>query len=371
MANLYEAANEWAKIVSGTFDSQFAANNLSDGDDPRDLAVVIVSWNVKALLADCLASVFEGLAGSELDAEVWVVDNASHDGSAEMVRQQFPQVRLIASRENLGFAGGNNRALQAIGFQPSNLPAFQPSLPPFHPSNLSALQPSSLPRYVLLLNPDTEVRAGALSTMVRFMDGTPSAGVCGARLVYGDGSFQHSAFGFPGLAQIALDFFPLHWRLTESRLNGRYPRRLYEGDTPFEIDHPLGAAMMLRCEVILGTGLFDEGYRMYVEEIDWCVRIRRAGWEVYCVPSAVVVHHAGQSTRQVRNEMFAVLWRSRFRLFGQHYSGAFRWAARRLVRLGLWAEAHRAQAAHRRGELSAEALSGRLSALHQVAQLSI
>jgi GT2 family glycosyltransferase len=193
--------------------------------------------------------------------------------------------------------------------------------------------------------------------------------VCGARLLYGDGGFQHSAFGFPGLVQIALDFFPLHWRLTESRLNGRYPRRLYEGETPFEIDHPLGAAMMLRREVILQTGLFDEGYRMYVEEIDWCMRIRRAGWTVYCVPSAVVVHHAGQSTGQVRNEMFVALWRSRFRLFGKHYSPAFRWAARRLVRLGLQAKARRARAAHRRGELGAEELAGWLSALRRVAEL--
>jgi GT2 family glycosyltransferase len=326
----------------------------SDSDDPRDLAVVIVSWNVKELLADSLASVFEELAGSGLYAGVWVVDNASHDGSAEMVRQRFPQVRLIASQENLGFAGGNNCALQAIGFHPS-------TLPPSHSSNL--------PRYVLLLNPDTEVCGDAVATMMRFMDGMPSAGVCGARLIYGDGSFQHSAFGFPGLAQIALDFFPLHWRLTESRLNGRYPRRLYEGGTPFEIDHPLGAAMMLRREVILEVGLFDEGYRMYVEEIDWCMRIRRAGWKVYCVPSAVVVHHAGQSTRQVRNEMFVALWCSRFRLFSKHYSGAFRWAARWLVRLGLWAEARRAQAAHRRGELSAEATSGWLSAVRQAARL--
>jgi N-acetylglucosaminyl-diphospho-decaprenol L-rhamnosyltransferase len=226
-----------------------------------------------------------------------------------------------------------------------------------------------LPRYVLLLNPDTEVRDDALATMVRFMDETPAAGVCGARLLYGDGGFQHSAFGFPGLAQIFLDFFPFHWRLTESRLNGRYPRRLYQGEKPFEIDHPLGAAMMLRREAILQTGLFDEGYHMYVEEIDWCMRIRRAGWGVYCVPTAVVVHHAGQSTRQVQNEMFVALWRSRFRLFGKHYSRAFCWAARRLARLGLWAEARRAQAAHRRGELTAEELAGWLVALHRVAQM--
>lgn len=336
---------------------QLAIGNASDSDGPRDLAVVIVSWNVKELLANCLASVFESLAGSGLEAEVWVVDNASRDGSAGMVRDRFPQTHLIASDQNLGFAAGNNRALEAIGFDKSPISNLQPPTSDFH---------SQLPRYVLLLNPDTEVLNDALPTMVRFMDETPSAGVCGARLVYGDGGFQHSAFGFPGLAQIALDFFPLHWRLTESRLNGRYPRRLYEGGIPFEIDHPLGAAMMLRREVVLQTGLFDEGYRMYVEEIDWCMRIRRAGWAIYCLPSAAVVHHAGQSTRQVRNEMFVTLWQSRFRLFGKHYSAAFRWAARRLVRLGLWAETRRARAAHRRGELSVEALAGWLSALRQV-----
>ena len=324
---------------------QFSKQSASDNDGPRDLAVVIVSWNVRDLLADCLTSVFDSLAGPEIDAEVWVVDNASGDGSAEMVRQRFPQVRLIASGQNLGFAAGNNLALRELGFPTAG---------------------SGLPRYVLLLNPDTELRGDALATMLRFMDQTPSAGVCGARLLYGDGSFQHSAFKFPGLAQIALDFFPLHWRLTESRLNGRYPRRLYESGEPFEIDHPLGAAMMLRREAILQTGLFDEGYHMYVEEIDWCMRIRRAGWEIYCLPPAVVVHHAGQSTKQIRNEMFAALWRSRFRLFGKHYSRSFRWAARRLVRLGLQAEARRARASHRRGKLSAEELAARLDVLRYV-----
>jgi N-acetylglucosaminyl-diphospho-decaprenol L-rhamnosyltransferase len=209
---------------------------MSDRNGPRDLAVVVVSWNVKELLANCLTSVFESLAASELDAQVWVVDNASHDGSPEMMRQQFPQVHLIASDQNLGFAVGNNHALRAIGFQPTHLPIYQPTslpayqptnLPTYQPTNLPTHQPTNLPRYILLLNPDTEVRGDALATMVRFMDETPTAGVCGARLLYADGGFQHSAFGFPGLAQIALDFFPLHWRLTESRLNGRYPRRLY------------------------------------------------------------------------------------------------------------------------------------------------
>ena len=152
------------------FDPQTSIRNTSYSDGPRDLAVVTVSWNVKDLLANCLASVFESLSGSGLNAEVWAVDNASHDGSAEMVQERFPQVRLLVSDQNLGFASGNNHALRAIGFQRSNLP-----------------------RYVLLLNPDTEVQDDALATMVRFMDETPSAGVCGARLLYGDGGFQHSA----------------------------------------------------------------------------------------------------------------------------------------------------------------------------------
>ncbi len=360
-------------MCSGFWDSPRAADGVniaSNNDDPRDLAVVIVSWNVKDLLSNCLTSALASLAGSGLEAEVWVVDNASRDGSAEMVRQRFPQVRLIAHPENLGFAAGNNLALKAIGFQSINQPANQlTNQPANQPTNQPTNQSPTLPRYVLLLNPDTEIRDDALARMVHFMDDTPSAGVCGARLLYGDGRFQHAAFGFPGLGQIFFDFFPLHWRLTESRLNGRYPQRLYESETPFEIDHPLGAAMMLRREAILQTGLFDEGYRMYVEEIDWCLRIRRAGWAIYCLPLAVVMHHAGQSTRQMRNEMFVLLWQSRFRLFGKHYRPAFRWAARRLVRMGLRAEACRARAAHRRGALNAQELEGWLDALRQVAQL--
>jgi len=304
-----------------------------------DLSVIIVSYNTRDLLRGCLASVILTLS-SRLSHEVLVVDNASTDGSAAMVQDAFPQVRLLINKENRGFAAANNQALgQSRG------------------------------RHAILLNPDTVVREGALDGMVKFLDERAQVGVVGPRLLYPDSGFQHSAFTFPTLPMIFLDFFALNHRLINSRLNGRYPRALYEAGEPFLVDHPLGAGLMVRREAIEKVGLLDEGFFIYCEEIDWCMRIRRAGWEVYCVPSAVVVHHAGQSTRQVRNEMFVALWRSRFRLFSKHYSGAFRWAARWLVRLGLWAEARRAQAAHRRGELSAEALSGWLSALRQVAQL--
>jgi N-acetylglucosaminyl-diphospho-decaprenol L-rhamnosyltransferase len=309
-----------------------------------DLSIVIVSWNVRDLLARCLDSVYTSLARSNLHGEVWVVDNASGDGSADMVRQQFPRAHLIANADNRGFAAANNQALRAMG-----------------------LGNAQSPRYVMLLNPDTEVRGDALGVLVRFMDETPSAGVCGARLVYSDGSFQHSAFGFPTLAQVFLDFFPLYWRLLESRLNGRYPRRLYARGEPFAVDHPLGAAMMVRREAIAQVGLLDEGFRIYVEEIDWCMRIKRGGWEVYCVPRADVIHHEAQSTRQVRPQMIVALWRSRFYLFEKHYSPAFRWVARRIVRAGMQAEARRAREAYRRGELNAEELAARVAAYQEVA----
>ncbi len=311
-----------------------------------DLVVVTVSYNTRDLLAACLPSVLAGLQRSGLAGEVWVVDNASADGSAEMVRQRFPAVRLVAHDENLGFAAGNNLALRAMGFGQE-----------------------ATPRHVLFLNPDTRVVDDALGEMARFLDSTPRAGAAGARLVHGDGSFQHSAFAFPGLAQIFFDFFPLHHRLLDSRLNGRYPRRLYDGRKPFAVDHPLGAALMVRAETLAQLGGFDERFFMYCEEIDLCRRIQAEGWKIYCVPQAQIVHLVAQSTRQFRDRMFVALWRSRFLMFEKHKHAAFRWAARRLVRLGLRVEARRARTAYRRGGISADELAGRLAAYREVAAL--
>ena len=311
-----------------------------------DLSVITVSYNTRELLADCLESALAGLARSRLEGQVWVVDNASADGSAEMVRQRFPDVSLIAHDQNLGFAAGNNLALLAMGFGGE-----------------------ASPRHVLFLNPDTRVVDDALGALVRFLDGTATAGAAGARLVHGDGSFQHSAFAFPGLAQIIFDFFPLHHRLLDSRLNGRYPRELYEAGRPFAVDHPLGAALMVRGETLAQVGSFDERYFMYCEEIDLCRRIRNAGWDISCVPAAEIVHLVGQSTQQFRDTMFVALWRSRFLMFETHESAAFLWSARRLVRLGLQAEARRARAAHRRGEIDAVQLEQRLAAFREVASL--
>jgi GT2 family glycosyltransferase len=159
--------------------------------------------------------------------------------------------------------------------------------------------------------------------------------VAGAKLLYADGSLQHSAFCFPGLTQLLFEFLPLPPRLYDTSLNGRYPRRLYEGEASFKVDHPLGAAMMVRREAIEQVGLLDEGFWMYCEEIDWCWRMRQAGWRAYCVPAARVIHHAGQSSGQIRLPSFVNLWTSRARLYARHHGPITRGLAQALVRAGM------------------------------------
>jgi N-acetylglucosaminyl-diphospho-decaprenol L-rhamnosyltransferase len=305
-----------------------------------DLSIVIVSYNVRDLLAQCLESLISNL--QSLTSEVFVVDNASRDGSVQMVRERFPQVHLIENAENRGFAPANNQAV-----------------------------PLTRGRYVMMLNPDTKVRAGALETLVRFMDAHPRAGACGGKLVYGDGALQHSAFAFPSLAQIFLDFFPLNWRLAESRINGRYPREGYARGVPFAIDHPIGADFLVRRAAVEQVGWLDDQFFIYCEEIDWAIRLKRAGWQIWCVPQAEIVHYEAQSTRQFRDAMFVELWRARKRLFEKHYSRAFCWAAWRIVRVGLWNEARKARAAAEASVVTQDELARRLDAYKQVARLYV
>lgn len=275
-----------------------------------DLAILVVNWNVRNLLRACLDSVLADRASLPIESEIWVVDNDSHDGSPDMIRADYAQVRLIANSDNLGFAAGNNVGLR----------------------QMAAENP---PRYVLLLNPDAELRPSVLRTLTMFMDQNPRAGVAGARLFYADGSFQHGAFGFPGLFQIMADLYPLPPRLYETRLNGRYPRRWYERGKPFAVDHPLGAAMMVRWDSIQRVGLLDEEFHMYCEEIDWCMRFKKAGYSIFCVPQAKVTHHEGQSTRQIQVDSFINLWRSRRRLYDKHYGVVKKRLAVKLVYWGM------------------------------------
>jgi N-acetylglucosaminyl-diphospho-decaprenol L-rhamnosyltransferase len=286
-----------------------------------DLAVIIVSWNVRDYLADCLRSVYADLHRCGLQGEVWVVDNASTDGTQELLANLFAHTRLIANEDNPGFAAANNQAMRQI-----------------------MAEYGDGPRHLFFLNPDTFVRSEALGHMARHLDERPDVGVVGARLVYGDGRFQHSAFYFPGLRQLLFDLFPMPSRLYDTRLNGRYPRRFYHPNgQPFAVDHPLGAAMMVRRNVAEATRGFDESYHMYCEEIDWCWRIRKAGWGICAVPRAEIVHYGGQSTKQIPARSIVNLWRSRAQLYRAHHRRIGWLAARKLVLLGMRYQARRAK----------------------------
>jgi len=284
-------------------------------DSAPDLRVVVVSYNVRCLLEACLRSLYREAGSEGITADVWVVDNCSSDGSADLVAEEFPQAHLIRAESNLGFACAVNRALQETGC----LPGLRAGMP------------------ILLLNPDTEVLPGALSLLLDDLATLPKAAVVAPGLRYGDGSFQHSAFRFPGLLQTAFEFFPIHWRLLESRLNGRYPRQ-ERRLAPFRCDHPLGAAMLLRAEALHEVGGFDRAYFMYCEEIDWCWRAAKLGWEIWSDPRAIVVHHSGRSASQVRVRMYRELWRSRYGLFAKHRGRLYEAAARGVVRAGVTTE---------------------------------
>lgn len=285
-----------------------------------DVAVIIVSWNVRDYLAECLVSVFAELSRSRLRGAVWVVDNASTDGTQALVADLFPQVNLLVNQRNPGFGAANNQGIRV------------------------ALEHAGEPRFFFLLNPDTIIRPGAIANLVACLEERPMAGVAGARLVYGDGRFQHSAFSFPGLVQLASDLLPVPARFYESRWNGRYSRSLYRPtNRPFQVDLILGAAMMVRRDVAVATEGFDESYYMYCEEIDWCWRIRQAGWKIYTVPSAEIVHFGGESTRQVPANSIVNLWRSRAQLYGRLHGRLTLAAARRLAQVGLARKAARTQ----------------------------
>ncbi len=281
-----------------------------------DIAVIMVTWNNADDIVAALQSLIDDLDNSTLQSEIWLVDSASTDNTVTIVRQQFPQVKLITSPKNIGFAAANNLALRQLGFD-------------------NGAKQKDLPQAVYLLNPDTATHPGATKLLYEALNSSEDVGVVGARLTFGDGSFQHSAFRFPGLRQLLPEFFPLPGRLVESSFNGRYPRQKYQGTEPFDVDFTLGATMMIKGEVIAQSGVFDERFFIYCEEVDWAWRIKELGWRILCVPSAHVTHFGGQSTSQVRPSSLVHLWKSRLLLYDKHYPSWKHRIACQLVILGM------------------------------------
>lgn len=257
-----------------------------------DLSIVIVNWNVKELLQRCLLSL-GGVATRVPSApatEVVVVDCASSDGSVEMVRREFAWVRLIASDENLGYAGGNNLGMaEATG------------------------------RYLLILNPDTEVVGDTLATMVRYLDENPPVGALGPQLQYPDGTLQSSRRRFPTLATAFWESTLLHQWFPSNRVARLYHLADRPADVPQPVDWLVGAALMIRREAWQQAGPLDEGFFMYFEELDWCRRCRKAGWEIHYLPVAKIVHYEGKSSQQVVTAAVIRFQRSKVRYFQKYY----------------------------------------------------
>lgn len=255
-----------------------------------ELSVIVVSYNVRQLLLDCIKSVIDTCGG--INYEIIVVDNTSSDGSVDAVRDSFPQVRVIANKDNAGFARANNQGYEV-----------------------------SRGEYILLLNPDTIVKPGAIQSVLDFLKNTPDAGLAGCRLLNPDGSLQKSIRWFPSLrAHISGIFFidrlvyPHAWRMTHYRRS------------PFTIDYCSGAFMMVRKEVLGSMPILNPEYFMYSEEKDLSLRLRRKGWKTYFVPYGEVIHFGGQSTRLMPEQMYLQLQKSQLQFFSLSYKGAYKWA---------------------------------------------
>lgn len=232
------------------------------------LSVIIVSWNVRDLLRRAITSVYASW-GKQPGLEIIVVDNASHDDSVAMLHADFPDVQVVANTENRGFTGGNNQGLAAATGD-----------------------------FLLLLNPDAEIVGDALPRMVEYLQAHPDVGMVGPHLLNPDGSVQSSRRHFPTLPVLFLESTWLE-KLAPRKLLRYYYAQEQPDNAVQDVDWITGAAMLTRCEVVKQVGGMDEGFFMYSEELDWCHRIRSAGWRTVYFPGARVIHHEGKSSEQV------------------------------------------------------------------------
>jgi GT2 family glycosyltransferase len=234
--------------------------------------------------------------------EILVVDNGSQDGSGSEVKKRFPFVRLIENDKNLGFARAVNQGLQKASG-----------------------------RYVLLLNPDTQVKNGAIERLMSFMDAHPKAGISGAQLLNSNGSKQNSIANFPSLATELLNKNLLRWLSPE-----RFPGKERNYSEPIEVDSVIGACMMVRREALDQVGFLDEDYFLFLEETDWCYRMKKAGWKIYHIPQVEVYHFQGKSAEKEKKRARVEYFRSRYHFFKKN-KGNLQWVILLiglLIRLG-------------------------------------
>jgi GT2 family glycosyltransferase len=267
-----------------------------------DLSIVIVAWNVRDLVLDCLASIAD--ARLAIDCEVILVDNGSGDGTVAAVARQFPAVQVIALPRNVGFGAGNNQGiLKATG------------------------------RHIVLLNSDTIVLPGELERCVAYLDAHPDVGVVGPQLLNPDRTKQNCIHNSPTLVSEVLS-----QSLLRRLLPRRWPSKRVHYTAPVEVEAVLGACLFVRADVVREVGPIDEDYFFFLEETDWCHRIRRRGWRVVHLPDAFVIHLYGESTKKKLPLRTRIeYWRSRYTFFRKNRGPLAYRALRAIARVKLYA----------------------------------
>jgi GT2 family glycosyltransferase len=261
-----------------------------------DVSIVIVNWNTRSLLLECLQSVSEATDG--LSCKITVVDNGSSDGSSAAVKSQFPRAKLIENKRNLGFATANNQALRL-----------------------------SQASYALLLNSDARISRGALRELIEFMKTTPDAGIAAGQYVNELGKRENSIDNFPTLATELLNKSVLRILLP-----GKFPSKRQVFQEPREVESVIGACMIVRMQAVRDVGLLDEDYFFFLEETDWCYRMRKGGWKVYHLPHVSVVHLKGKSKRIDPARAWVEYYRSSY-LFFKKNRGSLTYVLLRMCRV--------------------------------------
>lgn len=269
-----------------------------------DVCVVVVSWNTRDILRGCLRSVFEQTR--KVSFKVIVIDNNSHDGSAEMVRAEFPEVTLIANAENRGFAAACNQGMRLAST-----------------------------RYTLLLNPDTVVLDDAISRCVGYADVRPDVGVVGCQVLEDENRITPTGFSFPSPLNVFLALSGLSRVFPRSRLFGQPEFSWWDRKSERDVDVVTGMFMLVRREAIAQVGLMDEAYFVYSEEADWCYRFAQAGWRRVFTPCARIVHLDGgaKSTKQASKKMFVQLQKSTM-IYHRKNLGLASWWLLKLIYIG-------------------------------------
>jgi GT2 family glycosyltransferase len=251
-----------------------------------DLSIIIVTWNTKDLLQQCLASIYKTI--HDMTFEIIVIDNASEDDTVVMLREKFPHITLIRNSRNLGFGAANNQGLRIMRG-----------------------------RYAVLLNSDTVLTIHAVEELFTFMETHPEAAIACGQLLNDDGSKQNSMASFPSLLTLMTNT-----PLLEYLLPKRYPSKRYHYKNPLEVDSGIGACLLVRKKAIDEVGMFDERYFFFFEETDWAYQMKKAGWKIFHIPTAFIYHFQGQSIgRNVRSRI--EFYRSRYLFFRKWHRRAY------------------------------------------------